>query len=331
MSAIDVQQRIAELQAQLLQLQQGARINAPVSGFANVLDAATTDAAAADSSNTSLTTTPTAGTSSTAGPTGSSIVSAASQFIGVPYEWGGESPSTGFDCSGLVQYVFGQQGISLPRVAADQARMGTPVTPAQAQPGDLVFFGSPIDHVGIYAGDGKMVVAPHTGENVRIESVDLSTCTAIRRVLPTQTQADLSWASALPAAGRALAPQISAAAQSAGVDPRLLAALTWSESGFNPSAVSPVGAQGLTQLMPGTAAGLGVSDPFDAGQNLTGGAKYLARQLAAFGGRADLALAAYNAGPSAVHKYGGVPPYAETQNYVQQVLDRFRSLGGVTS
>jgi soluble lytic murein transglycosylase-like protein len=113
--------------------------------------------------------------------------------------------------------------------------------------------------------------------------------------------------------------EITAAAKKYGIDPALLAGLVKQESGFNPSAGSPAGARGLTQLMPATAAGLGVSNVLDPAQNLDGGAKYLRQQLDAFGGDVTRALAAYNAGPGAVQRYGGVPPYAETQNYVRAV------------
>ena len=113
--------------------------------------------------------------------------------------------------------------------------------------------------------------------------------------------------------------EITAAAKKHGIDPALLAGLVKQESGFNPNAGSPAGARGLTQLMPGTAAGLGVGNVLDPIQNLDGGAKYLRQQLDAFGGDVTRALAAYNAGPGAVQRYGGVPPYAETQNYVRIV------------
>lgn len=113
---------------------------------------------------------------------------------------------------------------------------------------------------------------------------------------------------------------IQASAARNGVDPALLKALIRAESNFDPNAGSSAGAQGLTQLMPGTAAGLGVTDVHDPAQAIEGGAKYLRAQLDAFGGDETKALAAYNAGPGAVTRYGGVPPYAETQQYVQRVL-----------
>lgn len=116
------------------------------------------------------------------------------------------------------------------------------------------------------------------------------------------------------------ASEITAAATKYGIDPALLAGLVKQESGFNPSARSSAGATGLTQLMPATARGLGVTDATDPLQALEGGAKYLRQQLDRFGGDERLALAAYNAGPGAVQRYGGVPPYAETQNYVKVVL-----------
>jgi len=112
------------------------------------------------------------------------------------------------------------------------------------------------------------------------------------------------------------------------VDPALIKAVIANESGFNANATSKVGAQGLMQLMPETAASLGVRNPYDPVQSVAGGTRYLRGLLDRFGGDARLAVAAYNAGPEAVEKYGGVPPYAETQNYVQNVLasaDRYRT------
>lgn len=109
------------------------------------------------------------------------------------------------------------------------------------------------------------------------------------------------------------------AANTYGVSVNLLKAVGMAESNFNQYAQSGAGAQGVMQLMPATAAGLGVTDPFDARQNIMGGAKLLAQNLSMYGGNVDLALAAYNAGPGNVAAYGGVPPFAETQNYVVKV------------
>lgn len=124
--------------------------------------------------------------------------------------------------------------------------------------------------------------------------------------------------------------EIDAAARRHGIDPALLSALVRQESGFDPAATSPAGAQGLTQLMPATARSLGVANPLDPVQSLDGGARYLRQQLDRFGGDERLALAAYNAGPGAVARFGGVPPYAETQTYVQRVLGFAGELRGTT-
>ena len=132
-------------------------------------------------------------------------------------------------------------------------------------------------------------------------------------------------------ASSAFDAQINAAAASNGIDPALLKGLVSQESGFNPNARSGAGAVGLTQLMPGTAASLGVTNPLDPAQSLQGGAKYLREQLDRFGGDEQLALAAYNAGPGAVQKYGGVPPYAETQNYVTSVMSKAAAFRGGTA
>ncbi len=114
--------------------------------------------------------------------------------------------------------------------------------------------------------------------------------------------------------------EITAAATKYGIDPALLAGLVKAESNFNPRAQSGAGAKGLTQLMDATARGLGVTDSFDPTQSLDAGAKFLGGLLKQFHGDQSLALAAYNAGPGAVQKYGGIPPYQETQRYVPKVL-----------
>ena len=109
------------------------------------------------------------------------------------------------------------------------------------------------------------------------------------------------------------------------VDPILVKAVIAIESCFDKRAVSKVGAQGLMQLMPATARGLNVWNSFDANQNIRGGTKYLSQMLARFNNDTELALAAYNAGPGAVEKYDGIPPYAETQGYITKVLKRYES------
>lgn len=107
------------------------------------------------------------------------------------------------------------------------------------------------------------------------------------------------------------------------VDPRLVAAVAQTESGGNQEAVSPAGAVGVMQLMPETAEGLGVN-PYDKRQNIEGGTKYLRQMMDTFGGDVQKAVAAYNAGPQAVKEYNGIPPYRETQDYVNKVLDIYR-------
>ncbi len=139
------------------------------------------------------------------------------------------------------------------------------------------------------------------------------------------------WAGRLPAQGQPYSALVASAAATQGVDDRLLGALAWTESGFRPGAVSHVGAAGLTQLMPGTARGLGlrvdaeVDERFDPERNLHGGAQYLRQQLVRFGS-IELALAAYNAGPTRVARCGCVPAITETQFYVIRVLSRFQLL-----
>lgn len=118
-----------------------------------------------------------------AGDAGARAVDIARRQLGTPYVWGAEDPATGFDCSGLVQYTFRQLGVDLPRVSRDQARVGRAVASLdQARPGDLVAFGSPVDHIGIYAGGNTMVVAPQAGDVVKLQQITRPP-TAIRRVV----------------------------------------------------------------------------------------------------------------------------------------------------
>jgi len=117
-----------------------------------------------------------------------------------------------------------------------------------------------------------------------------------------------------------LAPLFHHAASAYGLDPLLLRAVARQESAFKPCAVSPAGAMGLMQLMPETASMLGIEDPFDATQSILGGARFLRLLLDRFQNDLPLALSAYNAGSATVERYGGIPPYSETQAYVSSIL-----------
>lgn len=121
-------------------------------------------------------------------------------------------------------------------------------------------------------------------------------------------------------------PIIRTYARAYGIEENLIRAVIRQESCFNHNATSPVGAQGLMQLMPGTAELMGVSNSYEPSDNIKGGAKYLAQMLQRFNGDKRLALAGYNAGPGAVEKHGGIPPYRETQNYVVKVLEEYYRL-----
>ncbi len=263
--------------------------------------------------------------------TGQAVVADAQKYLGVPYVWGGTSPTQGVDCSGLVQDVYADLGISLPRTSQEQATTGVPVSSlADAQPGDLVFFpgsdgtASAPGHVGIYIGNGEMIDAPHTGTDVRVGPV--GNPTAIRRVTGlggTATAASGAvdqTSSLLSPAGLSSTEDtaFATAAATYGVPANLLKAVASAESAFQPGAVSRAGAEGLMQLMPSVAASLGV-DPFDPGQAIPAAARLLSSYREQFGSW-RLALAAYNAGPGAVEEYSGVPPYAQTTAYVSSVL-----------
>jgi hypothetical protein len=182
-------------------------------------------------------------------------------------------------------------------------------------------------HFGLYTSGGTAVdpapwlAAGHLPDPPTLMGPSLADPHAMAQVSGSQALATFDAASSrIP-----YAAQIRSAAVANGIDPSLLAALVSTESGFRPDAVSSCGAQGLCQLMPGTAAGLGVTDSFDVQQNLNGGAKYIARQLKNFG-RVDMALAAYNAGPGYVGQLGSVPNAC--LSYIGRILDKWNTYQG---
>jgi len=172
-------------------------------------------------------------------------------------------------------------------------------------------------------GSPNQAPAPSAGADTSSFAALVQSTLAAQGVSPTD---GMSEGAAVASSAPAIVPPpeidrlVSANAATWNVDPDLLKAIIANESGFNANATSKVGAQGLMQLMPATANGLGVTDAYDPAQNVWGGSRYIKGLLDRFGGDATMAVAAYNAGPGAVEKYGGVPPYAETQNYVQNVL-----------
>ena len=152
-----------------------------------------------------------------------------------------------------------------------------------------------------------------------ITGPSIITAEGARAIVPERASASVS-ASASVGASAAAQPLLERAGETSDLSPRLLEAIAYVESRFRQSAVSPKGAVGMMQLMPGTASELGV-DPHDPAQNAHGGAAYLRKMLVMFDNDVELAVAAYNAGPEAVKKHRGVPPFAETRSYVAAVMD----------
>lgn len=336
MSLVETVSRIQQLQSQFSTVPASAgratglavgSTGGSTGSFAATLDAATAGTATAGTRASGRV----AGTGGARGASGSDVVAAAKKYLGVPYVFGGTNPATGLDCSGLVQRAYKDLGIKLPRLSWEQAKSGTAVKGmGNARPGDILGF-SGNSHVAIYIGNGKMIAAPQPGENVKIQKV-YATPSAIRRVIPDAPvarsgpvlrPAGLGGGSGL--SGVPYADLFTRAGAKYGVSPTLLAAVAKVESGYNPRAVSPAGARGLMQIMPATARELGVN-PLDPAQAVDGAARLLAKHLRTFDSL-PLALAAYNAGAGAVHKYGGIPPFEETRAYVPKVRRAMAALG----
>ena len=159
----------------------------------------------------------------------------------------------------------------------------------------------------------------------KVEAARVEPSKIENNIFTQQEQEVLPYApvSSLPARKSHFKDLISKISKKHGVDEKLVNAVIKQESGYNPQAKSSAGAQGLMQLMPQTAKSLGVKDAFNPQENIEGGVKYLRQMLDKYNGNKILALAAYNAGPGAVDKYDGVPPYKETQNYVRSILAQY--------
>lgn len=202
-------------------------------------------------------------------------------------------------------------------VAMHRYRTPAMVTPVRSQPEGI---SAVVDRI---AGSKYGLLAPLPGSARPLPEPTGIPLEDVLIIVPEQPPAAPE-ASASEQAPAWLWPILERESRSRGLDPVLIESVIRVESGFQPEAVSPVGAQGLMQLMPETARLVGVTDAFDPQQNVAGGSQYLAWQLQDFGGDLNLALAAYNAGPAAVRRWGGIPPYGETNQYVRSVLDDYR-------
>lgn len=262
-------------------------------------------------------------TKATVSTAGQLVLQAALDQTGAAYLTGGTSPDTGFDNAGLVRYAFRAVGVEMPAGVTSQATMGVPIESiTDALPGDLISFGESVDHVAIYAGDENIVHAPSPGEVVRVEGIERPV-ESIRRIVTPGTGPVTQIGFTPGAMEQQYQPMFDSAGGEWNVEPALLAAIAQTESNFNPVAVSPAGAQGLMQFMPATAREMNV-DPWDPASAIDGAARYMRTSLDQFE-EPELAIASYNAGRGAVARYGGIPPFPETQNYVRKVVDAWRS------
>ncbi|GII05964.1 C40 family peptidase [Planobispora takensis] len=281
MSIADISARINQLQSQFGGT---ASVSATTTGttgttsttsaadFAAALDEAKSAASGTTASTQATTATRRATSGSADGEvTGQDVVEQARRYLGVPYLWGGTDPDKGLDCSGLVQLVYKKLGVSLPRVSQDQQNEGRSIPSLkQAQPGDLLTFGSPATHIGIYIGDGKMLHAPRTGDVVKIVDMDdyYRKPTDIRRILPDAAASATTTAAAAQATPSALnvAPSALSAAPATPGTAELLALMAAIPSGYGAATPFFNGSDVLAQVATASADGLstGLSDPAQA-------------------------------------------------------------------
>lgn len=178
--------------------------------------------------------------------------------------------------------------------------------------------------ISIINGDGTTTYVENMTPVTSLEEFSDSLTSATQALNDSQTETNATFAGTSLTVPTDLMSIFEEAADTYGVDVNLLTAIAKQESNFTADATSSSGAMGIMQLMPATAQGLGVSDAYDPYQNIMGGAKYISQLLSRYDGDVSLALAAYNAGSGNVAKYGGIPPFAETQNYVSKVLGYYQ-------
>lgn len=209
--------------------------------------------------------------------------------------------------------------LDLQRASIQRQLASIPARPAPA-PGSQTNPAADLPPAPPLSPDGQALLAPPPDSfSAQIQSASVQP-----RLFWPPPQPPVPILDCAPMPATQIAPLFREAASAYGLDPLLLRAVARRESGYNPCAVSPAGAMGLMQLMPATAAMLGVEDPFDAGQSILGGARFLRFLLDRYQNDLPLALSAYNAGPGAVERHGGIPPFAETRDYVSAIL---RALG----
>jgi cell wall-associated NlpC family hydrolase len=258
---------------------------------------------------------------------GGAVVAAALAQLGWPYVWGGESRAEGgFDCSGLVDYALAAAGLPVGRLtAAGLQQLTRPLAPGSGlQAADLVFVGRPAHHVGLVVAPGLVVEAPHSGARVHVEPLGDGGWTSAGRLPLPGSGALASGELAVPAyVPAALRSFVAHAARAEQLPPALLAAQLEAESGFDPSARSPAGAEGIAQFMPATWAGSWnpqrERSAFEPGAAIAAQARFMHILLEQADGDLAAALGAYNAGPS-------VSPSEwprETRIYVGRILRRF--------